>query len=551
MLCPTEFAQAQFADGELPECQAKELIAHLHVCAVCRERVAALKAENRLLAQSLRSNSWWETEQEPLEPEVPEPAKIGHLAAIFIGAAILLRMGFSLILSMEPPSGLDWLNPLSMSGQLNWLSNGIFYIFREGSSMMTSLVNELSSALLCLLILGCLAAVTRRAKGITPIIGLIALMFAFVMPGYSIEIRKPGKGSGGVSVAPNETVNDTLVALGDSVNVRGTITGDLIAFARQISIQGTVQGNVIAFAQRIDITGNVGGDIFGFGQSIQANGHVGGSLWGFAQTPAVGLGGKLEQDATLFGSNISVDGDVGRDLTTFGAILDVGGVIGRDVRFRGAQLLVRAPSRVGRNLDARVGSEKGVQIDPGVTITGNRKVELEAPKPNRYLTFGFYTSQLLRIGAAFLMGLLLFWLLPAAGRVSFSNGRSLLTSGGIGFLAAVATPVAVLIAAITLIGIPIALVMLALWLLGLYLAKIIVAKFIGCAILGRKDETMPSTALALLLGLVVAIVAINLPFIGGVLNFLLMLVGLGALAMTIYKMWALPLKTQQNSDTAI
>ena len=191
---------------------------------------------------------------------------------------------------------------------------------------------------------------------------------------------------------------------------------------------------------------------------------------------AVGTRARLEHDGTLFGANLNVDGDVGRDLTTFGGFLDVGGTVGRDVNFRGGRLLVRAPSKVGRDLYARVKSDKDAQIDPGVTITGKRNVELEKPQPSRYLSFGFYVRQLLRIGAAFLMGLLLFWLFPGVGRISLSTGRVLFTLGGIGFLAAVATPVAALILAITLIGIPIALVTLVLWLLGLYLAKIVVAR---------------------------------------------------------------------------
>ena len=47
---------------------------------------------------------------------------------------------------------------------------------------------------------------------------------------------------------------------------------------------------------------------------------------------------------------------------------------------------------------------------------------------------------------------------------------------------------------------------------------------------------MSSVALTLLIGLFIVIVAVNLPFIGDVLNFLLILIGLGALVMTVYQM---------------
>jgi predicted acyltransferase (DUF342 family) len=537
MICPGEFLLNQYADGELPEDQIGELAAHIELCAQCRQRIAALEAENQLLVRSLQGIDWWEPGEESAQRTVPGFAEIGRLAAIFVCAAVLLRIGFNLILSLEPPGVLDWLNPLSLSGQVNWLANGFFYLLEEGSAVMTSIINSLCFVILSLMVLGGLFALTRRRRGTTVMISLMALMIVSALPGYAMEVRRVEKGRGVITVAPGETIDDTLVVFAEAVNVKGTITGDLVAFAREVNIQGTVMGNVIGFGQRIYIEGNVDGDIYGFAQTIQADGQVGGSLWSFAQNLIVGSSGRLNHDATMFGANVNVDGDIGRDLTTLGAFLDVGGEVGRNITFRGGQLSIHEPSVVGGDLDARVRAEKNVQIDPGVTIAGNRKVELEEPKPSRYLTFGFYFGQLLRIAGAFLAGLLLFWLFPPVGRVSLSSAREILTSGGIGFLAAVAAPVAAIIMVITLIGIPIAVMTLAFWLLGLYLAKIVVAGYIGGMILGERKEGMTATALNLIIGLAIIIVATNLPFIGGVLNLLLILIGLGGLLIAIYKMW--------------
>jgi hypothetical protein len=94
--------------------------------------------------------------------------------------------------------------------------------------------------------------------------------------------------------------------------------------------------------------------------------------------------------------------------------------------------------------------------------------------------------------------------------------------------------VAVIILAITLIGLSIAIIALAFWLLCLYLAKIVVARYIGGVMVGSSAGKW-SAALALLAGLVVIIIAVNLPYIGGVLHFLLILIGLGALAITIHR----------------
>jgi hypothetical protein len=55
-----------------------------------------------------------------------------------------------------------------------------------------------------------------------------------------------------------------------------------------------------------------------------------------------------------------------------------------------------------------------------------------------------------------------------------------------------------------------------------------VAEFIG------RSLTKESGAMALLAGIVLVIVAVNLPWIGGLINFVLCLLGLGAIAMALY-----------------
>ncbi len=54
MKCPNEFILSQYADCELSESENRELAAHLEACLVCREQVADLKAENRLLVESVQ-----------------------------------------------------------------------------------------------------------------------------------------------------------------------------------------------------------------------------------------------------------------------------------------------------------------------------------------------------------------------------------------------------------------------------------------------------------------------------------------------------------------
>jgi hypothetical protein len=212
-------------------------------------------------------------------------------------------------------------------------------------------------------------------------------------------------------------------------------------------------------------------------------------------------------------------------------MLDLRGDIGRHVVFGGGQVSLADSARVGGDLRARVDKEENVRVANGAVIGGKTdvKVNQRVPGPNRYLTVRFYVWQVVRILAALITGLLLFRLVPSLAPTRLTSGMDWLKAGGLGFIALVTVPIACLIVGITVIGLPIALLSLALWLAGLYFSKIIVAEFVGRSLMKR------SGAVPLLAGLVLIIVAVNLPWVGTLINWLLMLLGLGAMALTIYK----------------
>jgi hypothetical protein len=545
MTCPSEFMYAQFIDGELPDQEANELVAHLEFCADCRERVDALKTEKLLIIQSLQGMDVHAIEREFTLQEFPGFRNVAFFMAVFSGVAALLRMGWNFIFGITAPAGLDWASPFSLSGLLGWFGNATIFFIERGGSMITSFVERASITMIGLLIIGALISAVRRTKAIASLVCLTAVMFAFVMPGYAIDYRKAAKMGGHVLIPSEEKIDDTLVVIGDSVKIRGTVTGDLIAIARKVDIQGTIQGNVICLAQTLDNTGTIEGDVFTVGQYIQMNGLIGGNLWAGATILTLGTNGRIQNNSALFATNLNIDGEVGRDLFATGGYLDIGGAIGRNVMFSGERILVQAPAKIGRNLHAYVNSEKNVQIDSNVVITGERKIEL-IKSENKYLTFRFYLGWFFYLVAAFLLGLLLFGIMPKAGQFSFSTPRALFTSGGVGLLLFIVMPVAALFLAIPLFSLPIGFLFFVLWFVGLFLGPIVVASYIGRIILHREDATLSTTALALIIGLVIIIIVVNIPYIGPVLNFLLILFGLGALAISGSRSWTLHRRSESS-----
>jgi hypothetical protein len=115
---------------------------------------------------------------------------------------------------------------------------------------------------------------------------------------------------------------------------------------------------------------------------------------------------------------------------------------------------------------------------------------------------------------------------------SLPNALAVLRSAGIGLAAAVTLPVAALLFCVTIIGIPLGVLTFLVGAIGLYFSKAVIAQIIGRGVL-RNRMPPPHFAVTLLVGLVIVIVAINLPWIGGLANFLLTITGFGVIVTLI------------------
>jgi hypothetical protein len=117
------------------------------------------------------------------------------------------------------------------------------------------------------------------------------------------------------------------------------------------------------------------------------------------------------------------------------------------------------------------------------------------------------------------------------------DGRRFFAALGLGFAAALLAPVALVLVGLTIVGLPAAILGLALFLASLYVAGIRVAALIGTALLPPADASLRAFGLALLAGLAVLAVGTHLPFVGGVVRVVVVLVGLGLLVRHAQEAW--------------
>ncbi len=137
--------------------------------------------------------------------------------------------------------------------------------------------------------------------------------------------------------------------------------------------------------------------------------------------------------------------------------------------------------------------------------------------------------------ALFLAGVVMTAVAPktieaVADRARSSPWLSLL----LGFVLLVVVPVIVMFLLITLIGMPLALFLVAMYLIVIYLSRAFVGLAIGRWLFARFGRPQVSPYLGLLVGLLILWLLLAIPYVGLLLHLVVILLGLGALAVQRY-----------------
>ncbi|HET9358916.1 MAG TPA: zf-HC2 domain-containing protein [Vicinamibacterales bacterium] len=526
MTCCDELTLMMYADGELEDGPRREVGVHVDQCRRCASLLAALHGESRVVAIAVR-------DEDTASAAVarPVPGRQTSAALRVAAAAASVALGAALLRFLVESAGLaplaalpDWLNPLSSQGQSNLLFNTAAYLVLEGDLIMSLVMGSASVLALAVLALSFAPAAGRLARGRSVLASLVLL--SVLLPAAAADALEVRRAERTLTIASDQTIDDTVIAAAETVEVDGTITGDLIAVGRRVRVRGMVRGNLITAAQNIEIEGTVDGSVLQFGQTVTNRGQTGGNLYAFGQTITTPGVARVGGNVTVFSETATIEGSVGHDVTSFGRQLDLGGSVGRRVNAYGDRVDIRSSARIDGGLTAHVANRENVRVDPGATVGGETRIDVTEPSPSRFATSSFYVRQVIRLAAAFIAGWIFFRLVPRAAAITLGTGGAALTALGIGAVAACATPVLAIVVGITIVGLPIAVFAVLLWIVLLYLAKIVIALLVGRALVGASARGI---ATALLAGLVLVIVAVNLPYVGGLVSLLLTVTGLGVL----------------------
>lgn len=324
-----------------------------------------------------------------------------------------------------------------------------------------------------------------------------SLVVIFVLPlttqAFSFNVPTSDSDSAGnITVDKNIVIKDNYFTAGNTV-----------------VIEGEIQKDLFAFAQSVDLSGKVGGNVFTGASAIKINGPVGGDVYAGAATLEIGKNAVIEGDLITGAGTVTVDGKVNGKIWAGTGTLAFGSsaVVGKEI--------VYSSDNVAKvNSGAKIN-----QITQKITPKPEKSKVVKDQFMNHFLGF----LMMLLVGVLMLT-LLSKWTKSASEQIKTHFWKTL----GWGFLVLVATPIALIIVLVTVIGIPLAFITGALYFIAIYLAKIIAAFALGEYI--SKQKWLPIWSLTL--GLAIVVILCALPYVGGFIGFVVLLLGLGGLVIS-------------------
>lgn len=328
--------------------------------------------------------------------------------------------------------------------------------------------------------------------------------------------------------------------------------GDIFVSGGALVTKGRVAGDAHVAGFDLDLEADVAGDLYAAGAAVTLRAPVAGdlSMMGFSLRTADTS--VTSGNTRMLGSSITIDGDIGGALAATGGQITLNAAVSGDALLQGGSISFGPRARISGTLTY---SAPEPVIIPADVIPAAKVVYQKTPPlmdrfehmrdwgkdwarrdmPALPSTLALVWTFLVTLGFLVLLGGALLALAPQrceALRLAGTRRPALMILLGVLGLATLLGLIPV--AAMTVIGLPflpiVVLAILVIWTLGYVFGAYVVALRLYQAFGGHEDVGL-AARIALLGGAVLVFALLNfVPFMGWIVNFLLVLFGIGALS---------------------
>lgn len=333
----------------------------------------------------------------------------------------------------------------------------------------------------------------------------------------------------GCPIAVDRPVAGDLIAAGCDVDVTAEVAGDVIVMGGNLRLAAPVKQGVFAAGGRISIEGPVQRNVRVAGGRIHLNSDA-----------------KIGGNVTIGGGEIDIDGAIGGYLQVGGGKVLINGPVAGNVEIGAGHVELGPNARIEGKLSYSSGDE--IDRDPAAQVKGG--VE-QVERGERWgASHHWHYGERHHHGWFWSLGLLIIAAILVAALPEFYKGVAATTRTHwalailIGFIVLVCVPISALLFAITLIGIPVALVLMVLYLMLLLVGCLSTGIAIGEIALqswrpadaAKQGWRIGAAVLALLALMLLGCI----PFVGGLVRFAALLMGMGVVLMQLRTSRAAP-----------
>lgn len=350
----------------------------------------------------------------------------------------------------------------------------------------------------------------------------------------ALQIAKVDK----YEVAADRAISNEVWILAETIDIRGKAVDDVFALAKRITLSGTFDNDAWAAGDEVVFSGKTADHGRFFGRRVEVNGKIGSSLTAAGSSIQLGKDSVVKGDAVLAGENVVLEGQVQGRVRVLAYSATINGKIGGNLRIIADDIVVMPGSEIRGNLVYT--SAKELFLDEKVKL-GGRMTRKEAPVSAPWTppepTFRQIAGvQVFLYLCALVVAIPFLALFPQfTGRAVRCVRQSPWKSAFAGFAAFCLMPMLSFFALLTIIGIPFGVLLFTTYLMLLYVCKFVPALALGGIILRRRGPQRFSRVLtALFFGLILVYVLAALPVAGGVIWFVITLLGLGGMVLVLF-----------------
>lgn len=313
------------------------------------------------------------------------------------------------------------------------------------------------------------------------------------------------------TVTSKDDVNGSGIYAGNNVNFENTIDGIGVLAGNNVDFKGNAEYGVLA-GNNINVNGNIEKEGFIFGNIIHLDDNFVGN-----------------RDLFIFGNTVTIDGTVKRDVTIYAAEVIIKGKVERNVTISADKIEVSGDAIIGGTL--KYNEDAKANISSNATI---QTTEVTEALVREYTWQQKAWSFIQNYVGMLLIFLVAGLLIPALFRRYDTVTKTLnpvhaLAMAGYGIISMLFVPMLSILLIATTFGVSLGLLLLALFIIACCLATIFTGYLLGLVIWRNFIKKDINVLLVGFIGITILMLLQLIPYIGTVIAFISMIIGVGSI----------------------